>query len=50
MDRAVSRDRINVDFLVSETLPGVAEWDLSPAVKSYDGTIPFWDYACSASA
>lgn len=37
-----SRDRINVDFLMSESLPGVAEWDLSPAVKSYDA-IPFWD-------
>lgn len=36
----VGRDRVNVDFLVSETLLGVAEWDLLPAVKSYDGTIP----------
>lgn len=46
----VGRDRINVDFLVSETLPGVAEWDLSLAVKSYDGTIPLWVYAYCACA
>jgi len=41
LGRVVGRGRINVDFLVLETLPGFAEWDLSLAVKSYVELFPF---------